>query len=85
MIVISFLDLLPTALTLSNELFATFAFALGFSIVLIADVSLPHSHLIEEKGKSGYLLKVSYLVAIGIIIHDFPEGFAMNSLNLLTA
>ena len=79
MIVISFLELLPTAFTLTDELFTTFAFALGFLIVLIADVWLPHTHLIEEKGKSGYLLKVSYLVAIGIIIHDFPEGFAMAS------
>lgn len=50
MIVISFLDLLPTAFALTDELFATFAFALGFLIVLIADVWLPHTHLIEEKG-----------------------------------
>ena len=34
-------------------------------------------HLIEEKGVSGHLIKISYLVAIGILIHDFPEGFAM--------
>jgi ZIP family zinc transporter len=25
------------------------------------------------------LIKISYLVAIGILIHDFPEGFAMAS------
>lgn len=25
------------------------------------------------------MIKVSYLVAIGILIHDFPEGFAMAS------
>lgn len=48
-------------------------------LVLIIDVSLPHMHLIEEVGPSRHLIKVSYLVAIGIIIHDFPEGFAMAS------
>jgi ZIP family zinc transporter len=79
MIAISFLELLVTALTMIEELFVIFAFALGFVLVLIVDVSLPHMHLIEEKGLSGHLIKVSYLVAIGIIIHDFPEGFAMAS------
>jgi len=79
MIVISFLELVATALTMMDELFVIFAFALGFVFVLIIDVRLPHMHLIEEKGPSGRLIKISYLVAIGIIIHDFPEGFAMAS------
>jgi len=79
MIVISFLELLATAFTLMDELFVIFAFAVGFVFVLIIDVQLPHMHLIEEKGASGHLIKISYLVAIGILIHDFPEGFAMAS------
>jgi len=79
MIVISFLELLVTALTMMDEFFVIFAFALGFMFILIIDVRLPHMHLIEEKGVSGYLIKISYLVAIGILIHDFPEGFAMAS------
>ncbi len=79
MIAISFLELLATALTMMEELFIILAFALGFVLVLIVDIRLPHMHLIEEKGPSGHLIKISYLVAIGIIIHDFPEGFAMAS------
>jgi len=79
MIVISFLELLATALTMMDELFVIFAFALGFMFVFIIDIRLPHMHLIEEKGVSGRLIKISYLVAIGILIHDFPEGFAMAS------
>jgi ZIP family zinc transporter len=79
MIIIGFLELLATALTMMDELFVIFAFALGFVFVLIVDVRLPHMHLIEEKRISGHLIKISYLVAIGILIHDFPEGFAMAS------
>ena len=79
MIIISFLELLATALTMTNELFVVSAFALGFILVLIIDVRLPHMHLIKEEGPSGHLIKISYLVAIGILIHDFPEGFAMAS------
>lgn len=79
MIAISFLELLATALTIIYELFVIFVFALGFVLVLIIDVKLSHMHLIEEKGASEHLIKISYLVAIGMIIHDFPEGFAMAS------
>ena len=79
MLAISFIELLPTALAMAEEILIVFAFALGFILVLIIDVKLPHMHLIEEKGASGQLIKISYLVAIGIIIHDFPEGFAMAS------
>ena len=79
MIAISFLELLATALQMMDELFVILAFALGFVLVLIVDIRLSHVHLIEEKGPSGHLVKISYLVAIGIIIHDFPEGFAMAS------
>ncbi len=79
MIIISFLELLATALTMTNELFVVLSFALGFIFVLIIDIRLSHTHLIEEKGPSGHLIKISYLVAIGILIHDFPEGFAMAS------
>ena len=36
------------------------------------------SHIIKEKGKfNSSLLKTAYLVAFGLILHDFPEGFAM--------
>ena len=79
MIIISFLELLATALTMMDELFVIFASALGFVFILIIDIQLPHMHLIEEKEISGHLIKISYLVAIGIMIHDFPEGFAMAS------
>ncbi len=79
MIVISFLELLATAFTMMDELLVILAFAFGFLFVLAIDVRLPHMHLIEEKGISGHLIKTSYLVAIGIVIHDFPEGFAMAS------
>ena len=79
MIVISFLELFVKALSMSNELFVIFAFALGFLFILIIDMRLPHMHVVEEKTQAGRLIKISYLVAIGILIHDFPEGFAMAS------
>jgi ZIP family zinc transporter len=41
-------------------------------------VVLPHVHLFDEAG-AGTTVRTSsaYLVAIGLILHDVPEGFAM--------
>ena len=46
MLTISFIELLPAALAMAEEILIVFAFALGFILVLIIDVRLPHMHLI---------------------------------------
>lgn len=41
-------------------------------------VIIPHTHLVEESGRiDARMLESAYLVAFGLILHDFPEGFAM--------
>jgi ZIP family zinc transporter len=77
MIGISFLELLTTALTMANRLSIIFTFTLGFVAILVIDILLPHMHFIKEKGEISHLVKASYIVAIGMLIHDFPEGFAL--------
>ncbi len=79
MLAISFLELLVTALDSVGALHATAAFALGFLVVFGFEVFFPHQHFIKEKGRKGIMLKAGYMVALGMIIHDFPEGFAMAS------
>lgn len=79
MLAVSFLELMPAAFQLMNALWVIAAFALGFALVLLFDSLLPHTHFIPEKGKMGRLVRASYLVAFGILIHDFPEGLAMAS------
>ena len=77
MIIISFLELLTTAFNMAPRLPVIFTFTLGFFFIMIFDLLLPHMHFIQEKGNKNYLIKQSYLVAFGMLIHDFPEGFAM--------
>jgi len=79
MITISFFELLPAAFALVDGLFVILALIAGLLIIMVLDFLLPHMHFVKEKGKLGKIVKISYLVAIGIIIHDFPEGFAMVS------
>ncbi len=77
MIWISLLELLPEAVAVAGTLTALAAAALGFLLIFSLDFILPHTHIIEEKGKLGMLMKTAFLVSIGMLLHDFPEGFAM--------
>ncbi|MGM0591206.1 MAG: ZIP family metal transporter [Halobacteriota archaeon] len=55
---------------------------MGLLLIAAADPLIAHFHLVEEEGVFGEELKSAYLVAFGLILHDFPEGFAMaNSYN----
>lgn len=55
-----------------------FALFLGLVIFAILNFIISHTHLVKEKGKfEAHLTKTAYLVTIGLILHDFPEGFAL--------
>lgn len=78
MLVISLAELLPAAIieagTVTTALTATLGGVLLFGLHWI----VPHTHLVEEyDGIGAGPLRTSYLVVFGLILHDFPEGFAM--------
>jgi ZIP family zinc transporter len=75
MLGVTFLMLIPESL--KSGFFPSFTgFTLGSLMFLFLDYLLPHTHIVESK-KS--LLRLGILVAIGIAIHDIPEGFAIGS------
>lgn len=81
MILISVFELIPTAFKDTDIKSLLFWVMLGAFIIWIANRVIPHLHSMKEikdcKGKC--LMKMSYLVAIGLVLHDFPEGFAIPS------
>ena len=77
MLAISFFELLPESIKATSKIKAISALILGFLLIFILHFIIPHIHLVEEKGKLGKIMRISYLVSFGIILHDFPEGFAM--------
>jgi len=78
MLLISTVELIPQSVSEVGLLRSLVTVALGAAVVASLHVIIPHTHLIEEKGKlDPRLLKGAYLVAFGLILHDFPEGFAM--------
>lgn len=78
MLLISFFELLPESIASIGVPETLASSLLGIFFVGILNIIIPHTHLVKEKGEfdSG-LLKTAYLVAFGLILHDFPEGFAM--------
>jgi len=78
MLVISFIELLPAAAKESGVLATLVTATLGGVLLFALHWVIPHSHLVEERdGMGGTALKSAYLVIFGLILHDFPEGFAM--------
>jgi len=55
-----------------------FWFLIGVIVVAIIDWILPHIHHHNTKNtKQDSLIMMALLIAIGMVIHDFPEGFAI--------
>ena len=77
MLFISFLELLPEAAKATSLFSAFLALILGILFIASLNFIIPHTHFVKEKGKLNWHLRVAYLVAFGLILHDFPEGFAM--------
>jgi len=78
MLLISFFELVPEAVSETGIGTALVTVTLGMLIIAALNWIIPHTHLVEEKGAfSQTLLKSAYLVAFGLILHDVPEGFAM--------
>jgi ZIP family zinc transporter len=81
MILLSFLELMGEALNLAGLTLAAIGFLAGSFSLFILDSLLPHLHFgTKEKGVvNTKLFKYSTLIAVGIALHNFPEGVAVGS------
>jgi len=80
MLTLAFTGLLHESMTISYEL-AIIGFVLGALLILILDSLLPHIEFsILEKGIiDKKIFKTAMLIAIGIALHNIPEGFAISA------
>jgi ZIP family zinc transporter len=79
MILISFVELLPDAIETLGFLQAHLAFFAGMFFAFILDVSVPHIYMAEGAGENQHATnakRTGVLLALGIGIHNFPEGMA---------
>ncbi len=81
MITMSFLELVAEAWDLSGYQVATVGFAIGAFLMFAIDVLTPHIRFgeAEQAALNPALLKTGLLMAIGISIHNIPEGIAVGA------
>jgi ZIP family zinc transporter len=79
MIMLSFLELLSNSISIAGLTVAAVGFLVGALVMFLLDFTLPHRFFkTDEVGvlKPG-LLKSGVLIAIGISLHNLPEGIAI--------
>ena len=85
MILISVVELLPESIRTGSVAQAAVAALLGMGLVATAHLLIPHTHLVEEYGRTGARrVSAAYLVAFGLVLHDVPEGIAMANSYMVT-
>lgn len=85
MLLISFFELIPVAVQTISITKTILTVTAGIIVIGLLNLIIPHTHLLKEKeGSQKYLYKIAFLVALGLILHDFPEGFAMANSYILS-
>ncbi len=81
MVLISGIELIPAAIKSGGWLESGIFVIIGMGIIALANYIIPHLHTVHDIRNCDQrcLVKASYLIAIGLILHDFPEGFAIPS------
>jgi len=73
MLGVTFLILIPESLE-AGFILSFSGFIAGTLIFFLLDFILPHIHIVESRNS---LFRLGTLIAIGIAIHDLPEGFGI--------
>ncbi len=80
MLLISAAELLPASFRAAGAAWTWGGIVLGAGLIAALHVVIPHVHLFEERGLlDTAMFRTGALVALGLILHDVPEGVAMAS------
>jgi len=81
MVIVSFVSLLVEALSMVPYFSATVVFSLGAGLMILLDLSLPHMEFsAKERGIVDMkLFRSGTLIAIGISLHNLPEGLVISA------
>lgn len=72
-------DLMPEAIELGGTLLPLVFMVVGAVTIMVFDMLLPHGHHFSCDQESMRYARTAYVVAIGIAMHDLPEGLAVGA------
>jgi ZIP family zinc transporter len=81
MLLVSFVDLFLQGSTLITPFELIIVFSLGAIMMIILDLALPHIELTTKMGdgKNARMRRAGVLIAVGIALHNFPEGLVVSA------
>jgi len=72
-------ELIPEAFKYGGVIYTLFEIFLGVLTILLVEKFLGRSGFLRKKNRNSGLLRAGIVMAIGIALHNFPEGFAVGS------
>ena len=81
MLMVAFNDLFLEAVKILTHLQLISMFSLGAILIMIIDLAIPHIELTAGMGdgNSSKMYRTGVLIAVGITIHNFPEGIVVSA------
>jgi len=81
MLMVAFNDLFLEAVKILTHLQLIFMFSLGAIVIMVIDLVIPHIELTAGmgNGSGSKMYRMGVLIAIGITIHNFPEGIVVSA------
>ncbi len=82
MIGVSLLSLIPHSLETGDVFFTAIGFIIGGFFMWLIDTYTPHMH--KDEANDNNYLKMGYFIALGIAIHNLPEGVAIGASSVVS-
>jgi len=79
MTVVIFLDLIPEAQITGSIWSSLTGLFLGAMLISILDMLFPHQNFVSIDDDESHYLKAGILLAVGIALHNIPEGLAIGA------